>query len=296
MRSNRSRCAACAALGARSLARPPRRSARATAERRPDRGRAGGHQCPRRQLRHHRHLRRLPRPVGDQRPRLHRRGDPRPISQRCAPAASCPLRYRSATCRSTRCGCWRRSGRRVAGNAYGDVRRHVIVYRSAWTARILVARAEFCAARIEAVRKFCDERSFDVSYYPGIDLVAARANIYNDLPAVSFATGEVTSTGPDDAIADEAGPVLRGQPTEQQQAFNLAPITLRPAVLLRGAPPRPSRHDPEAAGGPAAGGDRSAGEPRRPGAGRRDRDPGAAVAAGGADAAARRAGAVVARR
>ena len=55
-----------------------------------------------------------------------------------------------------------------------------------------------------ALRKFCDERSFDVSWYPGIDPVAARASIYNDLPAVSFANGEVTSDGPDDSIADEA--------------------------------------------------------------------------------------------
>ena len=37
-------------------------------------------------------------------------------------------------------------------------------------------------------------------------MVAARAGIYNDLPAVSFASGSVTSAeGAHDAIADEAG-------------------------------------------------------------------------------------------
>ena len=65
-----------------------------------------------------------------------------------------------------------------------------------------------------------------MSWYPGIDPVAARGSIYNDLPAVSFASGEVTSDGPDDAIADEAGAVLAGAATPSRDAFNLAPITL----------------------------------------------------------------------
>jgi hypothetical protein len=108
---------------------------------------------------------------------------------------------------------------------------HVIAYRSAWNVRLLVSRDAWTAAGIAAVRKFCDDRSFDVSYYPGIDIAAARAGIYNDLPAVSFDAGEVASGGgPSDAIADEAGAVLRGEPTASQGAFNLAPITLdRPA-------------------------------------------------------------------
>src|SRR5205085_939938 len=82
------------------------------------------------------------------------------------------------------------------------------------------------AARIASAKKFCDERSFDMSYYPGVDVAAAKASIYNDLPEVSFAQGEVTSgAGPEDAIADEAGTVLAGQPVESEGTFNLAPIT-----------------------------------------------------------------------
>ena len=103
---------------------------------------------------------------------------------------------------------------------------HVIVYRSAWSVRILLSNQPWDAARIAAVRQFCDERSFDVSWYPGIDVAAARGNIYNDLPAVSFASGEVASGGPEDSIADEAGAVLAGQPTASDAAFNLSPITL----------------------------------------------------------------------
>jgi len=115
---------------------------------------------------------------------------------------------------------------------------HVVVYRSAWSARVLLSRNEWSAARIAAVRKFCDDRSFDVSWYPGMDVRAARAGIYNDLPAVSFTTGEMAAVSPDDSIADEAGAVLAGMPSASRASFNLAPVTLdRPffyAVLRLG--------------------------------------------------------------
>jgi hypothetical protein len=101
-----------------------------------------------------------------------------------------------------------------------------VVYRSAWGARILASNRPWDADRIATLRKFADERSFDVSWYPGMDPVAARDGIYNDLPAVSFASGEVTSDGPDDAIADETGAVLADATTPSRSAFNLAPITL----------------------------------------------------------------------
>jgi hypothetical protein len=103
---------------------------------------------------------------------------------------------------------------------------HVIVYRSAWSVRILVSRDVWSPAQIETARKFCDDRSFDLSWYPGLDVAKARSGLYNDLPAVSFDKGEVESDGPDDAIADEAEAVLRGQPTASREQFNLSPITL----------------------------------------------------------------------
>jgi hypothetical protein len=107
-----------------------------------------------------------------------------------------------------------------------DPARHVIVYRSAWNVRILVSREGWSDAWIAASRKFCDDRSFDMSWYPGLNVVKARAGIYNDLPAVSFDKGEVESEGPDDAIADEAQAVLSGQPSPSREQFNLSPITL----------------------------------------------------------------------
>lgn len=107
-----------------------------------------------------------------------------------------------------------------------DPAAHVVVYRSAWSVRVLLSREAWPAPRIAALRKFCDDRSFDVSWYPGIDVAAARAGVYNDLPAVSFATGEMAATSPDDSIADEAGAVLAGKPTASDASFNLTPITL----------------------------------------------------------------------
>jgi len=122
-----------------------------------------------------------------------------------------------------------RSGLRLAGVT--DAPAHVLVLRSAWNVRILVSNAPFGAERIAAAKQFCDEMSFDMSYFPGIDAVAERKNIYNDLPAVSFEAGEVTSgEGLHDAIADEALAALADRPTASGVAFDLSPITYdRPA-------------------------------------------------------------------
>ncbi len=111
-----------------------------------------------------------------------------------------------------------------------DPAQHAIAYRSAWNVRILLSPRPWGPADIAAIRRWCDERSFDVSYAPGMDVAAARAGLYNDLPAVSFDDGDVTSGGPADAIADEAGAVLAGEATPSGAAFSLAPATLdRPA-------------------------------------------------------------------
>lgn len=109
---------------------------------------------------------------------------------------------------------------------YQDPAQHVLVYRSAWNVRVLLSNTPFAGSRVAAAKAFCDERSFDISYFPGMDVAAARAGIYNDLPAVSFEKGQVTSgDGLHDAIADEALAVLQGRASESSRAFNLSPIT-----------------------------------------------------------------------
>lgn len=103
---------------------------------------------------------------------------------------------------------------------------HVLAVRSAWSVRILVSATPWDAGRIVMARAFAAERSFDVSYHPGIDTVAARAGLYNDLPAVSFTSGQVSADGPRDAIADEAGAVLMGAPVASSEAFHLEATTM----------------------------------------------------------------------
>jgi MFS family permease len=103
---------------------------------------------------------------------------------------------------------------------------HVLVYRSAWNLRILVSPNEFGPERTRIARQFCDDRSFDLSYYPGVE-GQKRAEVFNDLPPVSFTSGEVQSSDhAQDAIADEAPLVLTGRKTPSDAAFDLRPITL----------------------------------------------------------------------
>jgi len=113
----------------------------------------------------------------------------------------------------------------LAANGVADPLAHIIVYRSAWNARILVSPTAFSPSDITLIRKWCDDRSFDVSFYDGINIAATRNDLYNDLPAVSFDAGTITADGPDDSIADEAQQVLLGQPTVSTRAFNLSPVT-----------------------------------------------------------------------
>lgn len=113
----------------------------------------------------------------------------------------------------------------LAINGINSPAAHVVVYRSAWNARILVSAQPFTPAQINNIKQWCDARSFDVSFYAGMDVAAARANLYNDLPAVSFDQGVVTGGDADDSIADEAGAVLAGQPSVSQSAFDLRPMT-----------------------------------------------------------------------
>ena len=116
-----------------------------------------------------------------------------------------------------------RQGLLAAGIA--DVPAHVLVVRSAWNVRILLSNRPFDPARIATAQQFAEARSFDISWFPGMDPAAKRA-IYNDLPSVSFADGAVTSgEGAHDAVADEALSILRGQASLLVDAFDLAPIT-----------------------------------------------------------------------
>ncbi|MDR3641040.1 MAG: hypothetical protein P4L39_06935 [Humidesulfovibrio sp.] len=122
-----------------------------------------------------------------------------------------------------------RAGLLLAG--IHDPARHIIVVRSAFTARILACRSPFTQADVAGVRAFASERSFDTPYYPGIN--PATEEIFNDLPPVSFES--VTSdavAGEDaaparDALMDDLVAFLRDGKAESSsfRFFNLAPST-----------------------------------------------------------------------
>lgn len=125
-----------------------------------------------------------------------------------------------------------REALRLAGVA--EPARHVAVIRSAWNLRVLIARDPLDAARVERLAAFAEERSFDLSYAPG--LAQEGRDIWNDLPPVSLESGTVDQGGAaQDAVAREAALVLAGTPPSD--AFDRSPVTadrpwLSPLVRL----------------------------------------------------------------
>jgi len=125
-----------------------------------------------------------------------------------------------------------REALRIAGVA--EPARHVAVIRSAWNLRVLIAREPFDEARVARLAAFADERSFDLSYAPG--LPAEGREIWNDLPPVALESGTVQQGGEaQDAVAREAALVLAGTPPAD--AFDRSAVTadrpwLSPLVRL----------------------------------------------------------------
>ncbi|OIO04617.1 MAG: hypothetical protein AUJ49_02445 [Desulfovibrionaceae bacterium CG1_02_65_16] len=122
-----------------------------------------------------------------------------------------------------------RAGLLLAGVA--DPARHMLVVRSAFTARILACRAPFSKNDIARARAFAAERSFDTAYFPGID--PASEEIFNDLPPVSFENVTSDTVAGDDtarardALMDDLVAFLRDGKTDSSsfRFFNLAPST-----------------------------------------------------------------------
>lgn len=72
--------------------------------------------------------------------------------------------------------------------------RHVAIYRSAFNVRLLLSPAPFEPETLDAIARFCDERSFDLVHLAGRDLAGVR--VYNSLSLVSFAATESPMQGP----------------------------------------------------------------------------------------------------
>ncbi len=105
-----------------------------------------------------------------------------------------------------------------------DPSKHMLVYRSAWNARILFSAQPFDEASVTALKAFAAERSFDLSYFPGIDI--DKLEIWNDLPQTSFddATSK-SSDKADDALARDLVAHLVTNNAVTARSINLAPAT-----------------------------------------------------------------------
>lgn len=128
-----------------------------------------------------------------------------------------------------------REALRLSGAA--DPAAHVVVLRSAWNLRALVSPVPWDTARVAALHRFAEERSFDISFAPHLDEVAPDRTVWNELPPVTLES-ETQAAG-DDAIAQEAPGVLTGRPAED--AFDRSPVTedrpwLAPLVRLSALP------------------------------------------------------------
>jgi hypothetical protein len=115
--------------------------------------------------------------------------------------------------------------RALAASGVADPARHLIVYRSSWNTRVLLSKQPFSDADIARLREFADRRSFDTSYFPGID--PAGVPVWNDLPGISFReTSVLRSDEPGDALREETLALLAGpQAFLERQFFNLEPST-----------------------------------------------------------------------
>lgn len=134
---------------------------------------------------------------------------------------SVPISIREFTVYAVKLALTAREALRAAGVA--DPSSHIIVYRSAWNARILISRSPFEAAAIRRLIDLCDERSFDLSYFPGVDL--ATLKIWNDLPSVSFEGVSSSSAGRQDALANEIKAHVLPGGQDRPATYDITPAT-----------------------------------------------------------------------
>src|SRR5579871_1549591 len=107
-----------------------------------------------------------------------------------------------------------------------DPNTHLVFYRSAWNARLLVAKDPWTDDQIKALKDFCDQRSFDISYYPGIK--PGESEIFNDLPPTVWGVDDVTAPKDvSDALMDDSLKLLspQGDNFLKYHFFNLRPST-----------------------------------------------------------------------
>lgn len=114
----------------------------------------------------------------------------------------------------------------LEGLGVKDPAAHLVFYRSPWNARLLVTKDPWDADELNALKAFCDQRSFDISYYPGI--TPGEMEIFNDLPPTVWGADDVSAPKEaSDALMDDSMKLLspRGPDFLKSHFFNLRPST-----------------------------------------------------------------------
>jgi hypothetical protein len=113
----------------------------------------------------------------------------------------------------------------LTATGVADPSSNVLVYRTAWTCQILASNKPFSKADIAGLVSWCGDRSFDTSWYPGID--PGTISVWNDLPPVSFQEGEVqVSQTAQDALMDDLVTLFHKGSPSASTFFNLSPSTM----------------------------------------------------------------------
>jgi len=100
--------------------------------------------------------------------------------------------------------------------------RHIMVYRSPLGARILVSRRAFTEQDIAALKAFCRDRFFDISWYPGCDPTQSKV-----LHSLSLKMPVVNGAAMADVLREAALTIFRAPGTARVDSFfNLEPATL----------------------------------------------------------------------
>ncbi|MCK5335424.1 MAG: SAM-dependent methyltransferase, partial [Gammaproteobacteria bacterium] len=83
----------------------------------------------------------------------------------------------------------------LRNNGIYQPEQNLVLIRSLQTSTLLIKNTPFTADEILSLKKFCEERSFDMAYYPGMSF--EEANLYNILAKPVFFTGAISLLGDD---------------------------------------------------------------------------------------------------
>ncbi len=108
-----------------------------------------------------------------------------------------------------------------------DPQSHLVLYRSAWSVRLLMSKDPWTEDQVSALKSFCDLRSFDISYFPGIR--PGDWQIFNDLPPTVWQEDSDVAAPKEtsDALMEDSLQLLsdNGHAFRETHFFNLRPST-----------------------------------------------------------------------